>query len=128
MWFFKCPEFFFGEDALSQLEMLPGKRAFIVTDANIAKLGFADLVQQTLAIADIDEAMADPEGGRFLRDASGRLNGRGEEYADWLTGRLTDRFGISDENNALKLGYDPLARHWPDWLRLPRNRQRRRRW
>ena len=36
MWFFKCPEFFFGEDALSQLEMLSGKRAFIVTDANIA--------------------------------------------------------------------------------------------
>lgn len=36
--------------------------------------------------------------------------------ADWLTGRLCGRFGISDENNALKLGYDPVARQWPDWL------------
>jgi sugar (pentulose or hexulose) kinase len=35
--------------------------------------------------------------------------------ADWLTGRLCGRFGISDENNALKLGYDPVARRWPDW-------------
>jgi sugar (pentulose or hexulose) kinase len=37
--------------------------------------------------------------------------------ADWLAGRLTGRFGIADENNALKLGYDPLTREWPAWLR-----------
>lgn len=36
--------------------------------------------------------------------------------ADWLSGRLLGHFGHSDENNALKLGYDPLARRWPDWL------------
>ncbi|MBI5462351.1 MAG: FGGY-family carbohydrate kinase [Gammaproteobacteria bacterium] len=36
--------------------------------------------------------------------------------ADWLSGRLLGRFGNSDENNALKLGYDPVARRWPDWL------------
>jgi len=36
--------------------------------------------------------------------------------ADWVLGRLCGRYGISDENNALKLGYDPGARHWPDWL------------
>jgi sugar (pentulose or hexulose) kinase len=36
--------------------------------------------------------------------------------ADWLTGKLTGSFGISDENNALKLGYDPVTRAWPDWL------------
>jgi sugar (pentulose or hexulose) kinase len=36
--------------------------------------------------------------------------------ADWLTGMLTGVFGISDENNALKLGYDPIQRRWPDWL------------
>jgi len=35
---------------------------------------------------------------------------------DWLSGMLTGHFGISDENNALKLGYDPLQRRWPDWL------------
>jgi sugar (pentulose or hexulose) kinase len=36
--------------------------------------------------------------------------------ADWVLGRLRGRFGCSDENNALKLGYDPGARRWPDWL------------
>ncbi|MGB5179509.1 MAG: FGGY-family carbohydrate kinase, partial [Gammaproteobacteria bacterium] len=36
--------------------------------------------------------------------------------ADWLLGRLCGDFGHSDENNALKLGYDILKRRWPDWL------------
>ncbi len=36
--------------------------------------------------------------------------------ADWLCGKLTGQFHCSDENNALKLGYDPVARHWPEWL------------
>ena len=35
---------------------------------------------------------------------------------DWILGRLSKRFDLSDENNALKLGYDPLPRQWPDWL------------
>jgi sugar (pentulose or hexulose) kinase len=36
--------------------------------------------------------------------------------ADWLAGRLAGRQGISDENNALKLGYDAINRVWPAWL------------
>jgi len=36
--------------------------------------------------------------------------------ADWLAARLTGHFGISDENNALKLGYDPITRTWPSWI------------
>jgi sugar (pentulose or hexulose) kinase len=36
--------------------------------------------------------------------------------ADWIAGRLAGRFDGSDENNALKLGYDPVARCWPGWL------------
>jgi hypothetical protein len=36
--------------------------------------------------------------------------------ADWIAGRLANRFGTSDENNALKLGYDPVTRSWPAWL------------
>jgi len=36
--------------------------------------------------------------------------------ADWIAGRLAGRFGVSDENNALKLGYDPVTRSWPGWL------------
>jgi len=36
--------------------------------------------------------------------------------ADWVLGRLRGRYGCSDENNALKLGYDAGARRWPHWL------------
>ncbi len=36
--------------------------------------------------------------------------------ADWLAGQLSGRFDCSDENNALKLGYDAERRCWPEWL------------
>ncbi|HTO64554.1 MAG TPA: FGGY-family carbohydrate kinase [Bradyrhizobium sp.] len=36
--------------------------------------------------------------------------------ADWIAGRLGAQHGISDENNALKLGYDPVTRNWPAWI------------
>ena len=36
--------------------------------------------------------------------------------ADWVVGMLTGRFGVSDDNNALKSGWDPVGRAWPDWL------------
>ncbi len=36
--------------------------------------------------------------------------------ADWIAGRFCGRFDVSDENNALKTGYDPVARKWPDWI------------
>ena len=36
--------------------------------------------------------------------------------ADWIAGRLSAHHGMSDEHNALKLGYDPVARTWPAWL------------
>ncbi|MGI4976548.1 MAG: FGGY-family carbohydrate kinase, partial [Janthinobacterium lividum] len=37
--------------------------------------------------------------------------------ADWVAGRLCGRFDVTDENNALKTGYDPVARAWPGWVR-----------
>ncbi len=36
--------------------------------------------------------------------------------ADWIAGQLSGRFDVSDENNALKSGYDPIRRCWPDWI------------
>jgi sugar (pentulose or hexulose) kinase len=36
--------------------------------------------------------------------------------ADWVLGALTGRFGVSDWNNCLKLGYDLQTGRWPDWL------------
>ena len=43
--------------------------------------------------------------------------------ADWVTAHLNGRFGNTDENNAMKLGYDPIAGQWPSWfdkLKVPR--------
>ena len=36
--------------------------------------------------------------------------------ADWIAGLLSGRFDVSDENNALKTGYDPRIGRWPDWI------------
>jgi xylulokinase len=35
--------------------------------------------------------------------------------ADWIAGRLSGDW-VSDANNALKTGYDPVKGAWPDWL------------
>ncbi len=37
--------------------------------------------------------------------------------ADWIAGKLAGHFGFSDENNCLKLGYDPVQRQWPEWVK-----------
>jgi sugar (pentulose or hexulose) kinase len=37
--------------------------------------------------------------------------------SDWLSGWLGGQVGFSDENNALKTGYDPQQRAWPPWVR-----------
>ena len=47
----------------------------------------------------------------------GRLTGavRVLHQAEWISGRLQGRHDQGDENNALKLGYDPIEARWPDW-------------
>ena len=87
MWFFKAPECFFGEDALSQLEELTGKRAFIVTDANIQKLGFVEVVEQRLQEAGLETAVfsqvePDPSLQTVMRGAQGML----DFEPDWVIG------------------------------------------
>ncbi len=37
--------------------------------------------------------------------------------ADWILGHLSGRHDVTDENNALKSGYDPVTRYWPSWIR-----------
>ncbi len=37
--------------------------------------------------------------------------------ADWVSNRLCGKFGHSDENNSLKLGYDPIRQCWPEWIK-----------
>ncbi|BAM88873.1 carbohydrate kinase [Bradyrhizobium oligotrophicum S58] len=71
-------------------------------------------------------AVAPPESGAHgassalakLLHLLGKTDGahRAVHQADWIAGRLAGRHGFSDENNALKLGYDPVRRCWPYWL------------
>ena len=36
--------------------------------------------------------------------------------ADWIAATLSGNYGVSDENNCLKLGYNLLEETWPKWL------------
>jgi len=54
MQFFGVPFTVFGDDSLQYLNTILGKRAFIVTDKNIIKLGLADLVTTELKKANIE--------------------------------------------------------------------------
>jgi xylulokinase len=36
--------------------------------------------------------------------------------ADYISGRLTGHYGITDYSNALKTGYDLVEERWPEWL------------
>lgn len=54
---------------------------------------------------------------QLLRRIARDDGARALTQADWIAGRLRGAYGIGDENNALKLGYDPVRRVWPAWLR-----------
>jgi alcohol dehydrogenase class IV len=56
MWFFNSPEIVFGEDALSYLDELSGRRAFIVTDPVLHELGFTEKVAAHLRTAGLEVA------------------------------------------------------------------------
>ncbi len=87
-------------------------------------LMYNDVVTTPEAIADIaahapeTSAAHGPTSGLLkvmrLQDTDGTA--KVIHQADWIAGRLSGRFDISDENNALKTGYDPIERRWPDWL------------
>lgn len=79
-----------------------------------------DQARQLAGTAPADAAVHSPSSGlaKALWLLAARPPGARHliHQADWILGRLTGRFGTSDENNALKLGYDPIARRWPAWL------------
>jgi alcohol dehydrogenase class IV len=53
VWYFKTPEYYFGQGALRYLRQIRGERAFIVSDQNVLKLGYVDLIQKYLGEAGI---------------------------------------------------------------------------
>jgi sugar (pentulose or hexulose) kinase len=104
--------------------------SLLLCDADGRPIGPACMYNDARATAEAEQirAVAPPETGaqgassslaKLLRlrnhtDTTGVSHAL--HQADWLANRLTGRFGFSDENNALKLGYDPVSRTWPTWL------------
>jgi alcohol dehydrogenase class IV len=76
MWFFRSPIIVFGDDALSYLEQIKGRRAYIVTDGTIQSLGFGKKVFNHLAVASVQTASFDrveAVGGVFEDIPHGRI-------------------------------------------------------
>jgi alcohol dehydrogenase class IV len=87
MWFFRSPEVVFGEGALDRLAGIQGTRAFIVTDKNIAALGFVDRVQAALAEADIESAVfSEVEPEPSLQTARRAAEAALAYEPDWVIG------------------------------------------
>jgi len=87
MWFFRSPEIAFGEFALDHLTTIQGSKALVITDQNIVKLGFADLVRDKLTEAGIEAAVfAEVEPDPSLQTAR-RAASEAEAYQpDWIIG------------------------------------------
>ena len=87
MWFFRSPEIVFGEFALNHLTTIQGRKAFIITDQNIVKLGFADLVKEKLAEAGIETAIfAEVEPDPSLQTAQRGAKEAEAYQPDWIIG------------------------------------------
>lgn len=87
MWFFRSPQIYFGEDALSHLEGLTGRLAFVVTDGVLAKLGFPQKIQEHLERAGIPatifaEVEPQPSLETVRRGAEAML----ASQPDWIIG------------------------------------------
>jgi alcohol dehydrogenase class IV len=87
MQFFGVPFTVFGDDSLQYLNTMLGKRAFIVTDKNIVKLGLIDLIGAELKQAKIDfrvfdEVEPDPSIQTVLKSTA-----LAKEFKpDWIIG------------------------------------------
>ncbi len=87
MWFFKSPEVVFGEEALSYLERLEGKRALIVTDRVIVALGHVERVQKVLEGAGLEVAVFDRvEPDPSLETVRSGAAAMTEFGPDWIVG------------------------------------------
>jgi sugar (pentulose or hexulose) kinase len=96
----------------------------IVTDSNGSPTGPARLyndgatpkaVERVAAIAP-GESAAHGNTSPLARLLDDRTRGLALHEADWITYRLGGQLGVSDANNALKTGYDPVSAAWPAWL------------
>lgn len=87
MWYFNSPLVVFGEEALSHLETLKGRKAFIVTDTHVRKLGLVRLVQDRLESAGIGSVIFDGvEPDPSLQTAKRCAAEMTQQQPDWIVG------------------------------------------
>jgi alcohol dehydrogenase class IV len=87
MWFFNSPQVVFGEGALAYLAQIHGARAYIITDAQMVKLGFVELVTEQLAQANIEARVFDQVEPEPSLDTVRRGAALLREYEpDWVIG------------------------------------------
>ncbi|QYZ67576.1 MAG: hypothetical protein HPY30_17245 [Gammaproteobacteria bacterium (ex Lamellibrachia satsuma)] len=75
-----------------------------------------ELAQAAPASTPVNSASSSLAKLLYLRRQIDTENFLALHQADWILGRLSGHFGPSDENNCLKLGYDPVQRRWPSWM------------
>lgn len=100
----------------------------VALDAGNSPLGAASLYNDTCddpvisaAIAAVAPATSPALGATTALGRAIQLSRRGRVHrivhqADWIAMQLGHGDAISDENNALKTGYDLATESWPDWL------------
>lgn len=71
----------------------------------------AAIAPQQSAVHGANSGLARAISLQYVQGCRGLLH-----QADWIVGQLTGNYNVSDESNALKTGYDPIIREWPDWL------------
>jgi len=87
MQFFGVPFTAFSDDSLQYLNTIKGKRAFIVTDANIVKLGLADIVVAELKPANIEcKIFAEVEPDPSIKTVEKAAAIAREFKPDWFIG------------------------------------------
>jgi len=87
MWTFSCPFIAYGDNALEYIAQIQGKKAFIVTDKNIVKLGLAKLVTDQLDAVNIkweifDEVEPEPSLNTIKKGGVAV----GKYQPDWVVG------------------------------------------
>jgi alcohol dehydrogenase class IV len=87
MWFFRSPEIVFGEGALDYLADIEGRKAYIITDENIVRLGFVDRVQRKLQEAGIESEVFSAVEPDPCLETVRRAGDQASAYEpDWIVG------------------------------------------
>ena len=119
-----------GADRVAALLVDGTSGTLLLTDATGVPVTPALLYNDARAVAEAEAllSLADPKSGAHGASSSlaklmwlkgkelDRKAAHALHPADWISGMLTGRFGVSDYNNCLKLGYDAENLRWPDWM------------